>query len=250
MLEQSHGGRTCAAGVCNGTCAATFADCNANKQSDGCESSTNSITSCGIGQAACGAVCSTQNGAATCPAGACVITCSAGFGNCDGIVGNTGTNSNGCEVQTTTDPNNCGAGGAANAGCGVVCSNNHMSTRTCAGGACNGTCAANFADCNANKQADGCECDLTTSQCNGAACLLKNGQTCAGDAQCNSNHCCNSVCVRRQYGRDQLRRLQHGVLEQQHRGADVRGRQLQRRHATRASPTATGTSRRTAARRT
>ena len=39
-----------------------------------------------------------------------------------------------------------------------MCSANHIAP-ACGGGTCNGTCAAGFADCNGNKQSDGCEVD-------------------------------------------------------------------------------------------
>lgn len=63
----------------------------------------------------------------------------------------------------SSDPNNCGA-------CGTVCSSSHVATVTCGGGVCNGTCASGYADCNANKQTDGCEINILSDVNNCGAC--------------------------------------------------------------------------------
>src|SRR5205814_2236427 len=125
-------------GVCNGTCAMGFADCNSNKQSDGCEIKTDSDpNNCG----ACTSICSNSNMATrTCAAGVCNGTCTAGFADC-----NSNKKSDGCEINTTNDPFNCSA-------CAVICSANNIAVRTCAASVCNGTCNMGFADCNGNKQ--------------------------------------------------------------------------------------------------
>ncbi len=168
--------RTCGAGACNGACAAGFADCNNNKQSDGCEIQTagTDANNCG----GCGTVCSNNHMATrTCGAGACNGACAAGFADC-----NNNKQSDGCEIQTAgTDANNCG-------GCGTVCSNNHMATRTCGAGACNGACAAGFADCNNNKQSDGCEIDITTTS-NCGTC----GNACVAPAHASAK-CAGGAC--------------------------------------------------------
>ena len=190
--------RTCGGGVCNGTCAASFADCDNNKQTDGCEVSTNSVTNCGPGgavnggrglAAGCGAVCSTQNGVPACATGSCTIACNAGYANCNNIVGNTGVNSDGCEVNTANDPNNCGVGGGSNStapGCGVVCSNSHVVATSCAGGVCNSTCLAGFADCDSNKHSDGCEASTYSVTNCGPGGATNNGQGVAAG--------CGAVC--------------------------------------------------------
>jgi len=51
--------------------------------------------------------------------------------------------------------NNCGT-------CGVTCSTANATSATCTDGACQATCASNFADCNGTTANDGCEADLTT----------------------------------------------------------------------------------------
>jgi hypothetical protein len=60
-----------------------------------------------------------------------------------------------------------------------------MAVRTCGGGVCNGTCNAGFADCNANKQVDGCETNLNTNVNNCGAC----GHVCAGGQSCVAGAC-------------------------------------------------------------
>ncbi|MDX2052539.1 MAG: hypothetical protein SFV15_09125 [Polyangiaceae bacterium] len=161
--------RTCVAGVCSGTCAAGKADCNGNKQADGCEIDiATNPDNCG----GCGMACSNTGMATrTCGGGNCNGTCAAPAADCNG-----NKRVDGCEINTATNPDNCG-------GCGSVCSNSNMATRTCGAGVCNGTCAANYGDCNANKKSDGCEVNLTNDKNNCAAC----GNVC--NLTCLSSQC-------------------------------------------------------------
>ncbi len=106
-----------AGGVCGGACAANFADCNLNKQVDGCES------------------------------------------------------------DLRTDANNCGA-------CATVCSAAHIK-QVCAASACSGDCATGFADCNGNKQTDGCEVDTQTDNLNCGGC----GNVCGAGLACSGGKC-------------------------------------------------------------
>jgi len=141
---------TCATGVCNGACNAGYADCNMDKQKDGCETDLNTDPS---NCSACGTACSGNHvPTPTCAAGKCTGACAAGYSACGGNL-----QASGCSVALDTDPNNCGA-------CGTVCSGNHMATVTCGAGVCDGACAANYSDCDANKQMDGCE-DETPAPC-------------------------------------------------------------------------------------
>jgi hypothetical protein len=78
------------------------------------------------------------------------------------------------------DTQNCG-------GCGVVCSSNHV-TPLCSNGVCSGACATGYADCNHNKQTDGCEVATTTDVNNCGAC----GVVCGAGQYCSSGNCCNS----------------------------------------------------------
>jgi hypothetical protein len=128
---------------------------------------------------ACQNVCSSNHMATrTCGNGACNGTCAAGWADCDQIL-----LSNGCETNSSTDPNNCGS-------CGKNCSSNHMATRTCAGGVCNGTCAAGWVDCNQNLQSDGCEINTSNDSNNCGAC----GNVCPPHAN-GTPVCSGSICT-------------------------------------------------------
>jgi hypothetical protein len=162
----------CTAGTCSGACAPGFADCDNNKLFNGCETSTNvDPTHCG----GCANACSANNiTTVTCAAGVCNGACNAGFFDC-----NTNKLTDGCEVNGTTDPNNCGA-------CNVVCSASNMATRTCGGSVCNGTCAPGFGDCDNNKQTNGCETNILTNNAScggcGAAFACPAGKVCQAGA--------------------------------------------------------------------
>jgi hypothetical protein len=173
--------RTCGGGNCNGACAAGFADCNGNKRNDGCEIDlTTDANNCG----ACGTTCSSNHMATrTCGSGTCNGTCASGFLDCNG-----NKQTDGCEINTLTDPDNCG-------GCGIVCSSNHMATRTCSAGVCNGTCAAGFADCDGNKQANGCEINLGNDPNNCSACGFVCDSSHSLGATCNGASCVYASCA-------------------------------------------------------
>jgi hypothetical protein len=164
---------TCTAGACTGVCTAPYADCDANKLFNGCEVDTGGDPAhCG----GCANVCSTNNvPTPTCAAGVCDGACGAGFADC-----NTNKLTDGCEVNTNTDANNCGA-------CGTACSAANMATRTCGAGACNGACAAGFADCNNNKRTDGCEINTMTDKNNCGGCGA--AFACGSGFVCQSGSC-------------------------------------------------------------
>jgi hypothetical protein len=159
---------TCSASTCNGTCQSGYMDCNADKRTDGCEIHTDAdATNCG----ACGRSCSALNIASpTCGTGICNGNCTSGYADC-----NSNKQTDGCETETQANPNACG-------GCANSCSANHMQTRTCGSGTCNGTCAAGYADCNTNKLTDGCETDVRYDEQNCGACgdPCSNGESCVG----------------------------------------------------------------------
>ncbi|MDO9017600.1 MAG: hypothetical protein Q7V43_11865 [Myxococcales bacterium] len=169
---------SCAGGRCAvASCAAGFADCNGNP-ADGCEVNVRADAAhCG----GCGMRCAPANAAGACVAGACTIAaCTGGAADCDGAAGN------GCEVNLASDVNHCGA-------CPSRCALANA-TAACASGRCLvASCAAGFADCNANPS-DGCEVNLNTTpgSCGacGRACALANasGNGCAG-GQCTVTAC-------------------------------------------------------------
>ncbi len=151
--NRANSSRTCVGGACGFTCNAGYDDCNASA-TDGCETNLNAdVTSCGV----CGNTCPTRpNSTPLCTAGACGFSCNAGYADCNG------NPSDGCEVFTGTDLNNCG-------GCGTVCPTRANATRTCAAGSCGFTCDASYGDCNGNP-ADGCENFLDDDALNCGGC--------------------------------------------------------------------------------
>jgi hypothetical protein len=110
--------RTCSNGVCNGTCSGGAVDCNGNKQTDGCEIITeNNVLNCG----GCGLACSGNHIFRNCHNGSCNNgVCQAPWADC-----NNNKRTDGCEINTFTDPNNCGS-------CGNVCG----AGTVCASGSC------------------------------------------------------------------------------------------------------------------
>ncbi|MBL8682848.1 MAG: hypothetical protein JNK05_27025 [Myxococcales bacterium] len=99
-------GRSCsgATPVCDARAGACSSGCTAGQQRCGgsCVDTTSDANHCG----ACDRRCAVANGTPSCMASACrVFACSAGFADCDGNA------ANGCEVNTRTDPMNCGGCG-------------------------------------------------------------------------------------------------------------------------------------------
>lgn len=101
----AHGKGSCSASKCGvASCEPPYADCDKNA-ANGCETDTSSNdTSCG----ACGVACSPNHASGKCATGKCTIAaCNGGFGDCDK------NPANGCEVDLSSDPANCGACGSA-----------------------------------------------------------------------------------------------------------------------------------------
>jgi hypothetical protein len=101
-----------------------------------------------------------------CQGGICVVvTCPPGMFDCDG------QSFNGCEVDTQTDPQNCG-------GCGMVCPQPPNTVVTCTNGACSFFCSTGFGDCD-NDMNNGCETFLSSnSNCGACGVICPNGFTC------------------------------------------------------------------------
>jgi alpha-tubulin suppressor-like RCC1 family protein len=213
---------TCLAGACAaGPCAAGFADCDRNP-ANGCEvdlrSNASSCGACGAacpaGGAcaagvcacpagatacagvcratatdaghcgACGRACALANATAACAGGGCVIaSCAAGYADCDGNA------ANGCEVDTRTHTQHCGA-------CRNVCPAATGATAVCAAG----VCAVSTAVCTPSTRADcdrvssnGCEVDTTSDAAHCGAC----GSRCAyahAAATCAAGRCAMGAC--------------------------------------------------------
>jgi len=171
-------GRKCsfanAAAICvNGACvmeacSSGYADCD-GLVPNGCEVNLLSDSkNCN----SCGSKCGSANAAPACRTGACLLTCDLHFLNCDGA------NSNGCEVDGLTDPNNCGACGHV---CAYGCTNGECNTP------CTGKCSSpvNFtidgdrkctfgsnaqSDCTSPALGAGAVCYQTTSALTGGGC--------------------------------------------------------------------------------
>lgn len=114
----------CRSGACTAVCAMGRGDCD-GRFDNGCEvDTTNTPAHCGR----CGNACPStvpDATAVTCTGGACVPTCRAGRGNCDGML------ANGCETDLTSTPAHCGACGNACAA-GNACVAGRCLPRSCA----------------------------------------------------------------------------------------------------------------------
>jgi hypothetical protein len=162
----------CLNAVCGvGQCAAGFGDCN-RRGDDGCEVDLQRDTaSCG----ACGAMCPTpaNASAATCAAGRCGFTCTAGFADCDTDA------SNGCEVDLRVSAAHCGL-------CGNACPMRpNTNAPGCRAGRCDTACAAGFGDCDGNPD-NGCEVNLARDPNHCSACGMRRAEVCDGaDSDCD-----------------------------------------------------------------
>ncbi len=178
----ANGTGQCAGGRCGvATCAQGFGDCDSNP-ANGCETGTQSSAQhCGM----CGRQCSLANSTAACSMGACaVMACNTGFADCDR------NPANGCEANTTTDANNCGA-------CGAAC-RTASGVPSCAAGRCaTGSCNAGTGDCDANP-ANGCEAMLTTlANCGACARPCSPAQ---GTGSCSATGVCSVVTCSAGFG--------------------------------------------------
>lgn len=116
---------------------------------------------------ACANVCSAgANSVAVCAAGRCAQVCADGFANCDGDA------SNGCEVDTRTSVDHCGA-------CGRACAAPMGATAMCAAGVCS-SCPMGTTACGSrcvDLQTDSAHCGTCGNGCGTLACT---SGVCAG----------------------------------------------------------------------
>jgi hypothetical protein len=224
-----NGTAACVAGACTvGACNDGFGDCN-NNPMDGCETNTRtSTTHCGRCMNECPA---RPNGFPGCVAGACVVSCTAGFADCNDV------DTDGCETNTRTSTANCGAcgrecmasGGTASCqssvcrvagcdagrgdcdgvsangcevdvtsavahcgGCGMACAPRANASSTCAAGACGLACNAGFGDCDRSID-NGCEVNTTNTVAHCGGCGMMCGLANA-TAGCASSACTVAAC--------------------------------------------------------
>ena len=171
----------CVNGACTiATCTAPFDDCDKNP-GNGCEVNTStSVGNCG----GCGNACNLPNAVESCNNGTCgIASCNNGFGNCDNNTGN------GCETNTATSTNNCGA-------CGRVCNGANVDTLACAGGLCTSTCDPGFGNCSrpAAPGADnGCETNTDTDVDHCGSCTRPCSNSNVSTRSCTAG-LCDSAC--------------------------------------------------------
>lgn len=161
----ANGTTACESSSCTiGSCNAGWGNCN-GVYGDGCETNINtSLSNCG----ACNNTCSVAHGTPVCSSGACAIaSCSAGYANCNGLY------SDGCETNTTSNVNHCGA-------CNNACASIPNGSSACTGSTCTiGSCFSGYANCN-GVYADGCETNITNNNnhCGSCGTVCPAGKTC------------------------------------------------------------------------
>lgn len=168
----------CVNGECGETqCPDGFGDCNGNPE-DGCEVDLRSNADhCNT----CGNFCSALNGTAACDERVCIVaSCDPGFADCNGKY------SDGCEVNTNTSIDHCGA---CNERCEI-----ENATAECQAGECRvKTCLGTYRDCDGNGT--DCEVDIATDPDNCGGCGSA-GSDCSEVFAGGHAHgaCVNQVC--------------------------------------------------------
>jgi hypothetical protein len=171
-------GSECNAGRCALSCAAGSGNCDGDA-SNACEANLRTDSDhCGD----CATVCSLTNATASCVAGVCrVESCTPPFADCNG------SPEDGCEVNTKTDVDNCGA-------CAAKPCPKLNGQAFCADSQCGITCTENFADCD-GEAGNGCEKDVSRdiNNCGGCgkACAASSGKT----AWCRKGQCGETTCA-------------------------------------------------------
>jgi hypothetical protein len=185
---QSVGEKCIDAATCTYTgCASGWGDCDKTPpNTDGCETSLSSLSSCG----GCGHACDTTSGHSLgvgCDGVSCTYSrCAPGWGDCI----NAPPNTDGCETNLNTTLN-C-------AMCAQSCDTTHSTGAACNGGGCTYTgCASGWADCAAAPpDTNGCETQVSASASCGAC-----GQTCdttsghSLGASCSGTTCTYTGCA-------------------------------------------------------
>jgi hypothetical protein len=182
---------TCNGTTCSYACGNLLLDCNAAvaPDTDGCETSATSTSTCGGCLNKCGATNGGTYSSAGCNGTSCTYACDNGHYDCDST---TAPNTDGCETPESTT--NCG-------GCGTVCGSTNgatFSADTCSTStnSCAYTCGSGHYDCNASTppNTDGCETPESATNCGkcGQACGTTNTSTFSGETCVNNS--CNYTC--------------------------------------------------------
>jgi len=168
-------GRTCRANTCVSlTCTPNAADCINATTLRRCSADGMTQTTMACPPA--------LNADGRCAAGACAITCRAGFSDCDG------NSANGCEADINNSASHCGA---CNNRCAPL---GDASVGACSLGRCATACPAGRGDCDGNL-ANGCETDLSANTAHCGVC----GNACVAGVACTAGAC--SVLLRGLGGR-------------------------------------------------
>ncbi len=144
--EDLNSDNRCSQGVCEPDCHANFASCD-DDPDDGCEQSITTAAHCGD----CRAACSGANGGtpACSVAGQCSVSCPGSFKSCN----DENKERDGCETDTASDPDHCGA-------CGASCGATNVDVRACNEGECAPACNPGF--CRSSDPRNGCTLPLGT----------------------------------------------------------------------------------------
>jgi len=171
-------GNDCNAGKCALSCAAGLGNCDGDP-TNGCETNLRTDADhCGD----CATGCSLPNAKPSCAGGICrVESCVAPFDDCNGDP------ADGCEVNTKTNVDNCGA-------CAAKPCPTLNGQAFCANSQCGITCADNFADCD-GEGGNGCEKDVSRDVNNCGGCGKKCTASAGKTAWCRKGQCGETTCA-------------------------------------------------------